>query len=171
MELRLRHSPVAEGQYGQSPDSESLARFEVGRKEVRDLLVATVRPNGRPSQTKRSIEHLLNHLKKTSEEPILCLYSDGEPGKELIAEWCVPVSGPVNREQFETRILRGCTVLSYFHMGHRNTLGQAWEMMFDYIEGNNIQISGPRREIYHDSRTPDRTRGPIELQVPLASNS
>ena len=169
VEPRQPLSSVSQQMNRQSANPEASARFEVRRKEVGDLLVARGRTNGLPSLPRKHFESLLSQLKGVSEGPVLCLYSDGEPGKGLIVEWCVPVGRPVDSKQFETKILRGCTVLSYLHTGSKKALGQAWELMFDYIEGNNIQVSGPRREIYHHSTTPDNTMGPIELQVPLAS--
>lgn len=169
MEPRLEDTSIARPMRSHSDDSETRPKFVVGRKKVGDLLIAAVRSNGGPSPTKRHADNLLRHLRATVREPILCLYSDGEPGKDLIVEWCVPVSGSVDTEQFETRILKGCTVLSCLHWGPKKTLGHAWEAMFDYIEGNNIQVTGPRREIYHSPEKPDHSVGAIELQVPLAT--
>lgn len=171
MEPRLEDNSTARRIRSDSDDSEIRPKLIVGRKEVGDLLVATVRSNGGVSPTKRHADNLLRHLRATVREPILCLYSDGEPGKDLIVEWCVPVSGSVDTDQFETRILKGCTVLSCLHRGHRKTLGQAWEAMFDYIEGNNLQVTGPRREIYQNPEKPDLPMGAIELQVPLATDA
>jgi effector-binding domain-containing protein len=143
----------------------------IEQKKVGDLLVATVGSNGGPPSTKRNALDLLNRLGKNSPGRVLCLYSDGGPGKDLVTEWCVPVTGDVDSNRFSTKILKGCTMLSYLHRGPRKALGQAWEFMFDHIEGNNIPVAGPRREIYHSPEKPNQPTATIELQVPLAATS
>jgi hypothetical protein len=165
----IRDDFVAESAYSASSDLEQSPKFLVERKEVADLLVAEICSNGGPQPKRRHAEKLATDLKEAAEGSVLCLYADSEPGKDMIVQWCVPVRHRVDGDRFKTRVLVGCTVLATFHRGSRESLGHAWEAMFDYIEGNNIQVGGPRREIYHKSHTSARSPGPIELQVPLAA--
>jgi effector-binding domain-containing protein len=95
--------------------------------------------------------------------PALYLHHSGS--SEI--ECCYPVMGAVESELVHSQRLPGCEVLSLVHCGPCSGLGESWEMLFDYIERNNIPVAGPWREIYLDDRAGKEGYQRIELQAPL----
>jgi len=139
-------------------------RRPVSRKRIKDLLVASVRYRGRYEECGDYFSKLEGQVKEQICGPAFCLYTDqvGEQGVDI--ECCFPVRQPVEVGEVKSRVLVGGDVLAITHYGPYRTLGESWEALFDYIEGHNIRVKGPRREIYLQD-SPD---GQVtELQVPL----
>lgn len=139
-------------------------RGQVSRKRVKDLLIASVRYRGRYEECGDYFAKLERQVGKQICGPAFCLYTDKVGEQEVDVECCFPVRQAVAAGEVKSRVLVGGDVLTITHYGPYQTLGESWEALFDYIEGNNIRVRGPRREIYlQDSPGKQVT----ELQVPL----
>jgi len=84
---------------------------------------------------------------------------------EVQIECCLAVSRPVNTAEIRSYVLTGGEALTLIHFGPYRTLGEGWSLLFDYIEGHNIRIQGPRREVYLDDREFAAPVHLTELQV------
>jgi len=140
---------------------------EIIRRTIDDLLIASVRYVGEYGACGGYFDRLLRRAGPHAVGPPFCLFADepGEAGVEI--ECCVPVDVVVEGDDVRSRVLPGTEVLSITHRGPYRTLGEAWETLFDVIEGENLQAAAPRREIYLDEEPAGSESHVTELQVPL----
>lgn len=148
----------------------SSEEFKIARKQVDDMLIASIRFREECGGIEEYVEKLFRHCVEYVCGPSFTLYHNPGPEKDYDAESCVPVTQVVETDEIKSRVLTGGTVLHIVHRGSHNTLGEAWEVLFDYIERHNIVVDGPVREIYlegYGKYPNDCTEYLTELQVPL----
>lgn len=78
-------------------------------------------------------------------------YEKPEDPKNVDYEMCLPVSG--RSELVETKTIGGENCVYLRVNGSYKQFGDAYKLLNDYIEKNNIELSGPPREVY--------VRGPL----------
>jgi effector-binding domain-containing protein len=142
------------------------AKPVVSLKHVDNLLVATIRLRGAYEQVPVHFRLLREEVGPyvTGKRMLLYHYA----GSDVEVECCLPVSRPVDTAQVRSRILAGGDAWTLLHHGPYQTLGESWSLLFDYVEGHNIRVQGPRREVYLDDRE-FAARGHLtELQVLVA---
>ena len=140
---------------------------KISRKRVEPVLIASIRYCG-GSECAPYFQKLSHWVAEYVCGKRFSLYSRTSYQKvALELEFCVPVREDVAMEAVTCRMLPGGDVLSVVHYGAYDTLGKAWEELFDYIERNNIQVQWPHREIYLDDEPFDSPQHITELQVPL----
>lgn len=140
-------------------------RGQVSRKRIRDLLIASLRCRGPCEACGDYFAKLRRQLGERVCGPPFCLYIDrvGQSGIEV--ECCYPVRQAVEMGEIHSRVLAGGEVLALTHYGPYRSLGESWEALFDHVEGNNIPVRGPRREVYLRDAPNEQV---TELLVPLA---
>jgi effector-binding domain-containing protein len=144
--------------------------FKIAKKQVGDMLIASIRFRERHGGIEKYVEKLYRHCVEYVCGPPFTLYHNPGPEKDYDAESCVPVIQVVETDEIKSRMLTGGTVLYIVHRGSLDTLGAAWEVLFDYIERHNIVVGGPVREIYpegYEKHSNNCTEYLTELQVPL----
>ena len=137
---------------------------QIIRKYVAPVLIATIRQCG---DAKSHFEHLYHQIGEIVCGPPFSLFIDACAGKDKCVACCYPIQRETTLEEIQNRALDGGEVLSIMHYGPHTTLGESWEVLFDYIERHNIAVKGPRREIYLRYTDIDAGQYVTELQVPL----
>ena len=148
----------------------STGELKVTRKRVGDLLIASIRFRAGCGKIEEQIEKLFQHCGECVCGRPFALYHNTGPERGQDVETCVPVTQAVETDGIKSRVLEGEVVLSIVHRGPHRMLGEAWEMLFDYIERNNIAVDGPGREIYlegYEAHPDHSVEYVTELQVPL----
>lgn len=148
-------------------EEETVAReqLRVARKRVGDMLIASIGYRGRDKEWESIFRELRRQVAGQICGPAFCLYPDSPAEGVMEVECCFPVREAVRQGEVRSRVLEGGEVLSLTHRGSYGMLGESWGALFDYIEGNNIHVRGPRREIYTEGADG------VELQVPLAEEA
>jgi effector-binding domain-containing protein len=150
--------------------------FEVVIKTIERQLVASVRDTipRYPEQGHlwQTLESFLAENKITPTGPCLTIYHSEEP--DIDAEVCEPIStaGPpserVRSHELPAVESMACLVFN----GPFVSIGEAYEVMLKWIEGNGYQICGPTREVYlrpaeNGSQTDSATVTEIQFPVRL----
>jgi len=95
---------------------------------------------------------------------VFCRASAGE-GLDVVCGF--PVARPVQAGLVEMHLLAGGTVLAATHRGPDRGLAESWEVLYDYIEAENVDVAGARREVYLERDMSGREDHITELQVPF----
>lgn len=132
------------------------------------MLIASIRYCGRYEDAGRYFEKLRQRVQEHIAGPPFCLFTERCVAGRVDIECCYPVDQAVETDGIKCRVLRGGEMLAMTHYGPCRTLGESWEALFDYIEGANIRVKGPRREIYLDTEELASEEHVTEIQVPLA---
>jgi effector-binding domain-containing protein len=140
----------------------------VTTKTVPDMLVASIRYQGKYEEMGKYIGMLMSSAGSYINDPLFALYYDEGSGEIHDIEVCVPVTDTVKAEGVTTRILKGGTVLSLIHTGTYEKLHESWEKLFKYIEAEKIETGMPVREVYISWDEKDPSKNITDLLVPLA---
>lgn len=138
---------------------------------VEDLLIASVEYQGSQHFLWNKFARLISEFSELIHGAPFCLFHENSRGRNQEIECCIPVRPFMGIGDTRTRILRGAPMLTWIHHGSFQTLGESWERLFDFIEGRNIKVNGPRREIYLGVHSPDGNIMRAELQVPVLEAS
>lgn len=120
----------------------------------------------------------LSHQGATIGAPPTTLYYDAEMREtDITVGVCMPFEGHLNDgendgEQVHVSELPGVeTMASVIHHGSFSTLKEAYHALFQWIEANGYQISGPIRELnLAYERGGDQSKFVTEIQVPVAKH-
>jgi DNA-binding transcriptional MerR regulator len=158
---------------------DTMSDYAVVLKNVAPLRVAQIRGVA-PSmeQIGPSLDGLfdqvigyLSHQGATSGTPPTTLYYDAEMREtDITVGACMPFEGYLNDgEQVHVSELPGVeTMAAVIHHGSFSTLKQAYHALFQWIEANGYQISGPIRELnLAYERGGDQSKFVTEIQVPV----
>ncbi len=140
--------------------------LDIAKKQVGDMLIASIRFREGCGCIEQYVEKLFQYCAEHVCGPPFTLYHN----KDCDVEACVPVTQVIEAQEIKSRMLAGGTMLHVIHRGSQNTLGKAWEILFDHVERRNIVVDGPVREIYlegHGKYPNSSTECLTELQVPL----
>lgn len=113
----------------------------------------------------------LGHQGATFGAPPTTLYYDAEMREtDITVGACIPFEGHLNEgEQVHVSELPGVeTMAAVIHHGGFSTLAEAYHALFQWIDANGYQISGPIRElnlVYE--RGGDQSKFVTEIQVPV----
>lgn len=151
----------------EKPALTTLAGGGVTTKTVVNMLVASIRYQGKYEEMGKYIEMLMPVAGPYIEGPVFSLYYDEGSGEIHDIEVCVPVTDSVKAEGVSTQLLKGGTMLSMIHTGSYEKLHEAWEKLFKYIEAEKLNVGMPVREIYLSWDEKDPSKNITELQVPL----
>lgn len=155
--------------------------YEITIKKIPPLRVAALRgtiptyPEQGPLWTELESELRRQGVQPTG--PCLTRYLDAEyRERDIDAEVCEPVgSGAVSHGRVQVYDLPAEEMASLVHHGPFNTLNQAYQALFKWLEQNNYRICGPEREIYlHTGSGPTRQDDPsyvTEIQFPVQKAS
>lgn len=117
----------------------------------------------------------LSHQGVTSGAPPTTVYYDAEMREtDITIGACIPFAGHLNDsendgEQVHVSELPAVeTMASVIHHGSFSTLAQAYHALFQWIEANGYQVSGPIRELnLAYERGGDQSKFVTEIQVPV----
>jgi hypothetical protein len=135
-------------------------------KHVEDILIAAMPLRGTCAQAPATFRLLQEQVWPYVAGKRMLLYYYAASNTRV--ECCLAVSRPVNTAEVRSYILTGGEALTLIHLGPYRTLGESWSLLFDHIEGHNIRIQGPRREVYMDEREFTAPVHLTELQVLVA---
>ncbi len=194
--LRLRHAHITqqieemqdrllevEARLGQIEREDQLASYDVVIKQTEPRLIATVRAL-LPEQA--LVGTLFGEVYEALGEhvPAALGPNPGQGGQTLVlwydteyketdfdgaAAFFVNCRVP-NRGRMRVEELPAVQVASTVHHGSYETIGDAHNAVFAWIEANNYHIAGPDREIYLYNRMPIRRDDPTyvtEIQYPV----
>lgn len=163
---------LAETETLTKPPSETAASaaanpIKVIEKKVDDVLIASVRYQGKYEDMGAYIGTLMKAAGRFAAGPVFGLYHDDGTTEIHDVEVCVPVSDTVKTKDVATRLLPGGPMLSYTHSGDYSRLAESWGKLFRYIEAEKLQTGMPVREIYLVWDEKDPSKNQTELLVPL----
>lgn len=144
--------------------------LEVTRKQVEDILVASIRFIGQVSRIPAVFDKLLAAAgEKVNGKPLVLFYPSYELGDDDDVEVCIPVSENVEADEIGSRLIEGGDVITTSYRGpHDGEAAEAaWNDLFAYINENDIKVKAPSREVYleWDKEVPENNV--TELQFPL----
>ena len=122
--------------------------YEIKIKNIEPLLAATLRFNGKPGEAGRHFPDIYKALKGQSSGPPFFCYHNKKFDEIADIELCVPIS--------EKKELRGIMIKEFpridavctVHTGSYETIGKAYEALFEYIAEKQFKTFLPVREIY-----------------------
>ncbi len=118
-------------------------------KKVDDILIASIRTKDKYSNVGMYMSKISKQYSKVICGKPFSLYYDTEYKEDGVdMEICFPVKQQIDNNGVTTRILKGGQVLSVFHKGAYEEIGEAYKSLLYYINKNSIKISMPTREIY-----------------------
>lgn len=122
---------------------------EVTEKDIPDLLIASIRFNGRYSDLSTLISRLLGVCAPLATSSPFSLYHDDHPMEDdADIEICVAVSQSVDQESIRTRRLPGGHVVSILHHGNYDQIWVSYQAIVDYLNHRHLEPLLPSREIY-----------------------
>lgn len=122
---------------------------EIIIKEIPEILIASIRFKGKYQDVSQAFGSLFKNYGRYCCGAPFSLYYDNEykeDGAEI--EACVPVRAAVESEGIKCRRLPGGKAVTVIHKGPYETLGQAYQLLFDYLNENKRQMQIPYREVY-----------------------
>ncbi len=102
--------------------------------------------------------------------PPMSIYHDNEPKEnDADIEVALPVSGNITvGDGYEVKMLDGCKVVSYIYKGQYPDIGQAWKVVFEYIDRKGLKVAGNCRELYlNDPKETPEVELLTEIEVPV----
>lgn len=149
----------------------STKKSEITRKQVDDMLIASIRFRGEYEEAGENFGKLEPHCEGLVCGPPFCLYHYGTSTKGNIdIEVCFPVIQAVEANGVKSRILKGGQALSILHYGSYQKLPETYKKLFDYIEKKCISVQDTEREIYVEWHPDDPEKYVTEIQVFLDAN-
>ncbi len=148
-------------------------------KEIPEMRVLSIRKVGKYDPTIGEligkicamISHPENEKNITITGPIMSLcYDKDYKETENDIECAIPISGQVTvvDPEMEVKIFPSCKVLSYIHKGSYQKLHEAYAFLLKYIQENNLEISGPNRELYFNDPSEVKEEDiKTEIQIPI----
>lgn len=178
------HRQIAEGYdqlarietWLQQLDANSLnLEYQVGLKRVEPLRVVAIRTvvdslADLPLLFEELAGHLARHKVMPGGPPMALFYDEEYRESDLSVEAALPVRGEVpESDRIKLRDLPGLeNAASVVHTGPHAKLVQAFGAALNWIEANNLRISGPNREIFvKSSPVTDQANFLTEVIVPV----
>lgn len=91
-------------------------------------------------------------------------YDMSEFGMTIVAGYVCDVDIPgLDTVELPAVDLAACGV----HRGGMERIGETWQSLFEWLGAHGYQASGPCREVYNDTTSPDPTAWVTELQQPV----
>ncbi|WP_371804927.1 GyrI-like domain-containing protein [Candidatus Lokiarchaeum ossiferum] len=121
---------------------------------------------------KQEISHRLNLDKfvKVNGPSLLICHDEGYKEIDADFEVAIPVSGPFTNIHPLTQIktLPPIIAVSYLHVGPFDKVGNAYRLLFQFLNENSFSIVGPSREIYLNySKDINQFEFITEIQIPI----
>jgi DNA-binding transcriptional MerR regulator len=122
---------------------------EIQIKQVGEQLIASIRFKGIYSDTGKKFGLLFKECGRfVCGRPFSMYYDEGYKEQDADIEACVPVSKSASGGDAAYRKLAPARVVSIIHVGSYETIGEAYEKIYNYAKKNNLSYAGPAREIY-----------------------
>lgn len=122
---------------------------EIVIKEVPDILIASIRFKGKYQDVTPVFRSLFKNYGRYSSGTPFSLYYDNDYKEDNAdIEACVPVRTSIEIDGIKCRELKGGKAITVIHKGSYETLGQSYQVIFDYINENKRQKRLPNREVY-----------------------
>lgn len=147
--------------------------LKVTRKQIEDILVASIRFTGQVSRIPAVFDKLFALLAaaggKMNGNPMVLFYPSYELGDDDDVEVCIPVSEKVETDEIKSRLIEGGDLIATsYHGPHDGEAAEAaWNDLFAYINENDIKVRAPSREIYLEWDKDAPENNVTELQFPL----
>lgn len=144
--------------------------IKVTRKQVEDILVASIRFTGQVSRIPAVFDKLLAAAgDKMNGKPLVLFYPSYELGDDDDVKVCIPVSEKVEADEIKSRLIEGGDFITTSYRGPHDgeAAGKAWNDLFAYINENDIKVKAPSREVYLEWDQEDPEKNVTELQFPL----
>ena len=122
---------------------------EIIIKEIPEILIASIRFKGKYQDVSEAFRNLFkNYGRYCNGAPFSLYYDNDYKEDDADIEACVPVKTVVESEGIKCRKLAGGKAVTVIHHAPYETLGQSYQLIFDYLNENHRQISIPYREVY-----------------------
>lgn len=143
--------------------------LKVTRKQVEDILVASIRFTGQVSRIPAVFDKLLAAAgDKMNGKPLVLFYPSYELGDDDDVEVCIPVSEKVEADEIKSRLIEGGKLITTLYYGSdEESADAAWNGLFAYINENDIKVKAPSREVYLEWDQNNPEKNVTELQFPL----
>lgn len=122
---------------------------EILIKEIPEMLIAAIRFKGKYQDVSQAFNSLFKNYGRYCNGAPFSLYYDNdykEDGADI--EACVPVRTMIENDGIKCRRLPGGKAVTVIHRGSYETLGQSYQILIDYLNGNSRQTQVPYREVY-----------------------
>lgn len=118
-----------------------------------------------------TISHPENKKSVTITGPVMSLcYDEDYKETENDIECAIPISGQITvaDPEMEVKTFPACKVLSFIHKGSYQKLHEAYAFLLKFMQENNLEISGPNRELYfNDPSEVSEEDLKTEIQIPI----
>jgi effector-binding domain-containing protein len=118
-----------------------------------------------------AISHPENKKSVTITGPVMSLcYDKDYKETENDIECAIPLSGQLTvvDPEMEVKTFPACKVLSFLHKGSYQKLHETYAFLLKYMHENNLEISGPNRELYfNDPSEVSEEDLKTEIQIPI----
>jgi DNA-binding transcriptional MerR regulator len=123
--------------------------FEVEKKELATILVASIRWKGKYSDCGSRLSTLYKKMGRYGCGKAMNLYyDDGYREDDADIETCLPVRKGKEIEGITVRELEGGKAMTLIHKGPYDQLGRSYEKIVKVITENGLKIKAPSREVY-----------------------
>lgn len=131
--------------------------YEITKKKYPEQNVIYIRTRDSLYSMGKYISQLYKTARKATVEPagpiFTMYYEKPTDPKSVDYEMALPVNGELNTGEIRTKKIGGENCIYLRLKGSYKQFEDAYREMSDYIEKNNIELSGPPREVY--------VRGPL----------
>lgn len=118
-------------------------------KKVPDMLISSIKTSDEYGNIGIYFDKIIKEYASFICGKPFTLYYDTEYSEgDIEMEICIPVKKTIRNSLVKTRILKGGQVLSAHHVGAYDNIGNAYQLLIDYINKNDLKTTTPTREIY-----------------------
>jgi effector-binding domain-containing protein len=125
------------------------SKFEVEEKELKSVLIASIRYKGKYSDCGKAFGKIGKSFGKYICGKPLDLYYDEEYVENSAdIESCMPVRKGKETEEISIRELKGGKCVSLIHKGPYEEIGRTFEQIMSYANEKGIKLKVPGRVVY-----------------------
>lgn len=123
--------------------------FQVERKTVDTLLVASLRMKGRYSECGQAFGRIGRSYGRHINGKAMLLCHDGEFREEADFQVVMPIRKGAPSDGIDVVSLEGGECLSLIHRGPYEDIGRTYQKVIGYAKNEGVDFSCPTREVYH----------------------
>ena len=125
------------------------SEFEVERKSVEPMLVASIRMKAKYSDCGNGFSQIGRKFGRHICGKALLLCHDDEYKEEADFEVAMPIKKGTSTDEIQVQSLPGGECLSLMHRGPYEELSRSYQQIIGYAKEHGLSYSTPSREVYH----------------------